>query len=156
MTCILRMGKRKTDLESKQICVIILVTVSCREGDGMKKENWIQRFLLIFLCLFVIFSYQIPTLGNTTAGSHSIFDHDSTMEPMDFSGNHHPKAMIRKSMLPLKLTAVNPLQYLFTILSILMIFRVPMIEPPFKVFYDNIKRRLYLKPVKFTSTFVSA
>ncbi|WP_454190278.1 hypothetical protein [Paenibacillus sp. Marseille-Q7038] len=123
----------------------------------MKKENWIQRFLLIFLCLFVIFSYQIPILGKTTAGSHSILVVDeSTMEPLEFSGNNHPKAMIRKSMSPQKLTAVNPLQYLFTILSILMIFRVPMIEPPFKVFYDNIKRRLYLKPVKFTSTFVSA
>lgn len=122
----------------------------------MKKENWIQRFLLIFLCIFVIFSYQIPILGKTTAGSHSILVDESTMEPLDFSGNNHPKAMIRKSMSPQKLTAVNPLQYLFTILSILMIFRVPMIEPPFKVFYDNIKRQLYLKPVKFTSTFVSA
>lgn len=120
----------------------------------MKKENWIQRFLLVVLCIFIIFSYQIPILGKTSAGSHSILVDESTIEPMDFSGNDHPKAMIRKSVSPQKLTAVNPLQYLFTILSILMIFGVPMIEPPFKVFYDNIKRWLYLRPIKFTSMFV--
>ncbi|WP_211746747.1 hypothetical protein [Paenibacillus sp. Marseille-Q4541] len=122
----------------------------------MKKVDFIKRLLFVVLCLFLLISYQIPILEKSAVGSHSNMMNESTMEPMDLPGDSHPKAMIRESVPSHKMSAVHPLQLLFTILSIFMIFRVPIIEPPFKVFYDNIKRRLYLMPIKFTSMFVAA
>lgn len=122
----------------------------------MRRVNLIKLLLSIMLSLFVIISYQIPVFENLSAGTHSIMMDESTMEPLDFSGNNHPLVMIRKTPSNHKSAAHLPLQFLFMILSIVTIFRVPMIQPPFKVFYAHIKRWLYLRPIKFTSMFVAA
>ncbi|MCM3783291.1 hypothetical protein M3231_09925 [Neobacillus mesonae] len=113
----------------------------------------VKFWFILFICIIPIISFQYPVLEGDVDNTHLLKVKDQAkFEPLDNTMSSHPKSMIKSPAFKLK--ALNEAHILFMMLSIILLLNYPIIRPPFKAYYGLIKRKLYLKPIKFTSMFV--
>ncbi|GAK38827.1 hypothetical protein PUW24_15600 [Paenibacillus urinalis] len=125
----------------------------------MKYDRTVYKFIfVVFICIIPIISFQYPVIEGDVDKTHllKVKGHSEPIyeEPMDNTMSNHPKSMIKSPGFQPK--ALNETNFLFVMLAVFMLFEYLIINPPFKAYYGLIKRKLYLKPIKFTSMFVSA
>ncbi|MBR2566404.1 MAG: hypothetical protein IKE29_17545 [Paenibacillus sp.] len=117
----------------------------------------LHYMIIIILCVFQALCFPVPMQTESAVGvSVDATSNKEVLEILPQIPENQQKPVIRKtSQVMSKLVAVKQTKPVFLVLALFIVLRIPTPGLSFKPWYCLFKRRLFLLPIKCTSTYIS-